>query len=311
MYISFKKSIIAIFFIPIFIGGCKNAVPDSEKKIHSVIPVTVAHSRPGEMVNYMELNATSSYLFKSAVKAPVTGFVDAILINQGDPAEKNQLLFKLKTREAAALAGDSINNLKFRGVVDVKASAAGIVSSVEHTSGDYVSEGDQLCQIAIPGSFVFILDVPFELSGAVKLNTTCDIVLPDSEIVKGIIKSRLPSMTASSQTERYIVRLSTPIRLPENLTGKIKIVKKSVKDALSLPKSSILTNETMESFWVMKLINDSVAVRIPVTTGISTEDYIQIVKPELKPSDLFLTSGNYGLGDTVYVKVLKITDNGQ
>jgi hypothetical protein len=259
----------------------------------------------------MELNATSAFLFKAAIKSPVTGFIDKIQINQGDVVEKNQLLFKIRTKEASALLRDTLNSMKFTGVVDVKAATSGIISSIEHSVGDYVAESDQLCQIAIQGSYAFILDVPFELSGSIKLNTSCEITLPDSQIIKGIIRSRLPSMVNNSQTERFIVRLTGQKNLPENLTGKLSIIKESVKDAASLPKSSLLSNETMQNFWVMKLINDSMAVKVPVTPGITSSEYVQITQPEFKPTDLILTSGNYGLGDTAYVKVMKSSGNEQ
>ena len=59
----------------------------------------------------------------------------------------------------------------------------------------------------------------------------------------------------------------------------------------------------------MKLINDSVAVKVPVTTGISEAEYIQIISPEFNASDLFLSSGNYGLADTVNVKVINSAGN--
>ena len=86
-------------------------------------------------------------------------------------------------------------------------------------------------------------------------------------------------MSVNSQTERFIVRLAEPKNLPENLTGKIRIVKESVKSAISLPKSCILTDETMQQFWVMKLINDSMAVKVPVTTGITDGEYVQVTRP--------------------------------
>jgi hypothetical protein len=304
---SFAAGIIGFMLVT----GCKNRAPVSDIVSHSRIPVTVSSVRIGPMVNYMELNATSVFLFKAAVKSPVTGYIEKILLNQGDAVEKDQLLFRLKTKEAMALTGDSLNNIKFKGVVEVKAATPGIISSIEHSTGDYVTEGDQLCQIAIQESYAFILDVPFELSAAIKINKECEIALPDSQLIKGIIKSRLPTMTGNSQTERYIVRLAKPMNLPENLSGKIKIVKELVKDAVSLPKSSILADETMQNFWVMKIINDSMAVKVPVTPGISTEKYVQVTNPVFKPADSFLISGNYGLGDTVFIKVLKSSGNAE
>ena len=306
-----KKSIAAGIFGLMFITGCHQAVTKSEKTTSSAIPVTVSPLRTGRMSSYLELSATSAFLFKASVKAPVTGYIENMFISQGDGVENSRLLFTIKTKEASAVMNDSLNNLKFNGVVDVKAAVAGLVSSIEHPKGDYVAEGDQLCQIAVPESFVFILDIPFELSGALNLNTRCEIVLPDGHSIHGKIKSRFPSMVGSSQTERFIVKLTEPVSLPENLIAKIRIVKESIDNAIGLPKSSILTDETMKSFWVMKLINDTTAVKVLVKTGISDNEYVQIKMPVFKDTDLFLSSGNYGLGDTAKVKIIKILSHEQ
>ena len=306
-----KKSIIAGVIGTTVVIGCKQVVNNSEKATHSGIPVTVSSIRTGQMVVNMELSATSVFLFKATIKAPITGYIDDMLINQGDAVDKDHLLFTIRTKEASAMIGDSLNNLKFNGVVNVKAATAGLILSVDHPKGDYVAEGDQLCQIADPSSLVFVLDVPFELSDAVSLNVPCEVSLPDNKLINGIVKSRFPSMAGNSQTERFIVKLVEQKNLPENLIGEIKIVKELVKSAVSLPKSCILTDETMQNFWVMKVINDSMAVKVPVTKGISEDKFVQITQPAFNTSDLFLTSGNYGLGDTAYIKVIKVTDHEQ
>lgn len=285
--------------------GCRQAVTSSEKIITSAIPVTIAQVHTGRMSSYTELSATSAFLFKAAVKSPVTGYIENMFINQGDAVPDNFRLFTIKTKEASALINDTINGVKFRGIVNVNAAVAGLISSIDHPKGDYVAEGDQLCQIAVPESFVFILDIPFELSGFLKLNTSCEIILPDNHSVEGLIKSRFPSMTGSSQTERFIVKLKKSQILPENLIARVRIVNEALDNATSLPKSSILSDETMKTFWVMKLINDTTAVKVPVVTGISDKENIQIKEPVFKDSDRFLTSGNYGLGDTANVRVVK------
>jgi hypothetical protein len=306
-----KEIVIAGIAGLIIATGCRRTEIHSGEAKPAGIPVTVSSVHVGQMLSYIELSATSGFLFKPAVKSPVTGYIDGILINQGDAVEQNQLLFTIKTKEAAALIPDSLNNINFNGIVNVNAGTAGLIASIEHTKGDYVNEGDQLCQVAVTESFVFILDVPFELSGFIKLHSPCEIVLPDSQSIKGIIKTRFPSMSLNSQTERFIVKLTESENLPENLTGKIRILKESVKSAASLPKSCILTDETMHQFWVMKLVNDSVAIKVPVTTGIIEGEYVQVIRPVFNSSDLFLASGNYGLGDTVYVKVINNMLNGK
>jgi biotin carboxyl carrier protein len=284
--------------------GCGPAANHSVEAGHPGIPVTVTSIHTGPMVNYIELSATSEFLYKAAIKAPATGYVDDNLVNQGDAVKENQTLFTIRTKEAAAIIHDTLSNINFTGIVSVKAATAGLITSIEHPKGDYVAEGDQLCQVAITESFVFILDVPFELSGFIRLHSPCQIILPDSQSIKGIIKTKFPSMSVDSQTERFIVKLAEFKSLPENLTGKIRIVKESVESAISLPKSCILTDETMQQFWVMKLINDSVSVKVPVITGITDGEYVQVIRPVFSPSDLFLASGNYGLGDTISVKVI-------
>ena len=93
--------------------------------------------------------------------------------------------------------------------------------------------------------------------------------------------------------------------MPENLIAKIRILKRIIPKAVLLNKSCILADEVMQHFWVMKLVSDSVAVKIPVTTGLSDGNDIEITSPVFSPSDLFLSSGNYGLGDTVKVTITK------
>ena len=212
----------------IIAAGCRQTGNHAEQLSNPGVPVTVMPVRTGRMISYIEFSATSLFMYKAAVKTPVTGFVDDILVNQGDEVEKNQSLFTIRTKEAAAIIADSTNRMGFSGIVNVKATTRGLISSIEHPKGDYVAEGDQLCQIAITGSFVFILDVPFELSGFVKLNSGCEITLPDGRRLKGIIKTSFPSMSVNSQTQRFIVKPTDPERLPENLTCKIRIVKESV-----------------------------------------------------------------------------------
>jgi hypothetical protein len=301
-----KKSIFAGILTVGLLAGCKQSLINTEKAKRPGIPVTVTHIRPGQMVSSMELSATSVFLYKAVVKAPVTGYIESMHVNPGDKVSKDQVLFTIMTKEAIALMEDTLSDLNFSGIVKVKTATTGLISSIEHPKGDFITEGDQLCQVVVPESFVFILDIPFELSGLAKLNTVVEITLPDGRIMKGTIKSRFPSMTGSSQTERFIVQADKSISLPENLVVKIRIIKETINNAVSLLKSCILTDETMQSFWVMKLINDSTAIKVLVNTGITEEKYVQITDPEFNENDLFLSSGNYGLGDSAYVKVLQI-----
>jgi hypothetical protein len=55
----------------------------------------------------------------------------------------------------------------------------------------------------------------------------------------------------------------------------------------------------------MKLLNDSTAVKVPVTVGAQEKDHIEIKAPRFNPNDKILLSGNFGLDDTAAVKVTR------
>ncbi|MGA3014797.1 MAG: hypothetical protein ABSD71_12285, partial [Bacteroidales bacterium] len=141
----------------------------------------------------------------------------------------------------------------------------------------------------------------------IKLSSSCDIELPDGSNLTGQIVSRLPSITPGSQTQRFIIHPVGESNLPENLIAKIRIIKRIIPNAILLDKSCILADEVMQNFWVMKMANDSIALKIPVIIGFTSGNDIEIKSPVFSFTDLFLSSGNYGLGDTVKVKITKKT----
>ncbi len=298
----FRIFVLVLF---LFLAGCASRQENGEKEIRVKVPVTVENIHTADVADYLELNATSSFLVKSMIKSPTAGYVEEIMVTQGDKVIKNEVLFKLRTKESTALKNDSLNPYSFSGLITLKANMDGIIFSVDHPRGDYIQEGDQLAMIAVPSSFVYLLDVPYESVSFIRLFSSCEISLPDGHTLNGRIFSRLPSITSGSQTQRYIIRPVEAQNMPENLIAKIRILKRIIPKALLLNKSCILADEVMQHFWVMKLVSDSVAVKIPVTTGLSDGNDIEITSPVFSPSDLFLSSGNYGLGDTVKVTVTK------
>ena len=66
-----------------------------------------------------------------------------------------------------------------------------------------------------------------------------------------------------------------------------------------------MSDETQTNFWIMKMINNNTAIKIPVKKGIETEDKVGILSPNLSSKDKILLTGNYGVGDTIKVKIVK------
>ena len=283
-----------------------HADDEGETTADVVTPVTVTTVSHGTMTDYIELNAISAYLLKAFVKSNATGYLNSENIQPGQYVQKGQALFAIKTKEAAAL-GNAINSLDssfhFSGRNTIKSSSSGFITQLDHQSGDYVQDGEQLAIVTDKNSFVFLLDMPYELRPFMVNRKTIELTLPDGEILEGHIDQALPVMDSATQTLRMIIRVSPGHVIPENLIAKVRVVKNERTAAISLPKAAILTDETQTEFWVMKMTDSTTAVKVPVRKGIEANDRIEITSPSFSEKDRILISGNYGLADTAHVVI--------
>jgi hypothetical protein len=304
-----KQLIYFSTIVLLLLWGCKGKpapATEEETTVSTITPVSIDSINVGLITDYLELNATSSFLKKNSVKAPVAGYLQQVFANVGDEVSKGKELFILKTREASALDNTPAphdSSFNFSGLIKVRSFQEGVISTLNRHAGDFVQEGDELCVVSDKSSFVFLLDVPYELHRFIKEGSSCEIVLPDKQTLPGTIASRLPSMDVASQTESYLIRATSASPLPENLIARIRIVKEKKDRAITLPKSAILSNESQNEFWVMKLINDSVAVKITIKKGLETTDRTEITSPVFEHTDRILVSGNYGLADTAKIVI--------
>ena len=149
------------------------------------------------------------------------------------------------------------------------------------------------------------VNVPFEDVSKVKTGNRCEIQLPGGESLQGIIDRNIPKVDSATQTQIFYLRLAKYKTLPENLNVTVRIPFNKFNNVLVLPKSAVVTNVTQDSFWVMKLINDTTAVKENIEKGIENDSIVQIRGTNLKPGDKVILSGSYGLPDTARVEIQK------
>lgn len=254
---------------------------------------------------YTEMNANSLFLQKSYIKSNATGYLQRVNVGMGTFVPKGKLLFTVKTKESVSL-GNSINKLDtsfgFSGIVQIYSNNAGYITKLDHQPGDYIQDGEELAVISDLNSFVFLLNLPYELGNLAAQNPTLELTLPDGTVLQGVLSEAMPNVDPISQTQSYIIKV--PAReLPENLIAKVKLVKKAKQNAWALPKQAVLTDELQRSFWVMKMIDSVTAVKVLIQKGIETSDMVEIVAPKFSASDRILMTGNFGLPDTAKVAI--------
>lgn len=300
-----------LFLLLFIMASCKHKTASDQaaaapQKVKT--PVTVTHIETVPLTEYVELNATSSFLQRNFIKASANGYIKSVNIKIGQKVGAGQLAFTLKTKEAQAL-GNTINKLdpsfNFSGLIRIKATASGYVQELNQQVGDYVQDGQQLAVLTDSKSFGFVLNLPYELRRYINIGKTLEVGLPDGTKLAGTVSSLMPNIDSASQTQGVLIKVASAAPIPQNLIAKVRIVKSERPNAVSLPKQAILTDEAQTSFWVMKMIDSVTAVKVPIVKGMETADKVEIISPQFSPNDKILLTGNYGLSDTAKVKIVK------
>ena len=303
MRIDFKL-IIAVTFI---VTACSKSVTEEDSPVKAKVSVEVTGLSTGVIKDELTLFANTLYLKRNVVTSPIPAFITQVFIKLGDPVKEGQLLYILETKERRALGTQAVmpdSSSTSYGKISVKAPASGIISTLDKQQvGDYVLEGSQLCTIAESNALAFAVNVPFEFSLYAKTGVKCMLLLPDNSRHTAHFTTPLTTMNALAQTQTILAKSDDRMFLPENLIVKVLVNKNTEVRKQILPKMAVLSDEMMEKFWVMKLLNDSTAIKIDVKPGTMNKESIEIIAPLFNAYDKFLVSGNYGLPDTAFVRV--------
>ena len=303
----YNKILILPFF---FLMACKSNQKETVETNKEVVgtPVTLTSPEKGNMKDVVEVNAVSAFLLKSAVKSNSNGYLQVVNASLGKMVNKGDELFVIKTKEANSL-GNALSKLDssfhFDGTLHIKSPGTGYITQINYRIGDYVQDGEALATITDTKSFVFLLDMPYELKSYLPNNHQLQLKLPDGIVLNGTLEAPMPMVDAISQTQNFIIKVNTNNPIPENLIAKVSLVKKIKIKTTSIPKAALLSNDTQTEFWVMKMIDSITAVRVDVKKGIETNSNVEILSPILFPKDKLILTGHYGLADTAKVIVTK------
>jgi hypothetical protein len=259
----------------------------------------------GNAESLLSFKAVTRYMQTNDIRSQITGIVTQINCSVADPIKVNQALFIIQPQEAAALKKMNFNSQILTGLSDtVFAHLSGQISKLDVQVGDFVQVGDVLATCIRSNSMRIIAYVPIEQVSEIEKIKDCSVVLPDGSTVTGRILSRLPSAETNDQTQSYIIETKKLISLSENINLTVIFTSSQIPDALFVPESSVLGNEEQTSFWVMKLLNDSICVKVQVEKGIEKDSMIQVLGSGLTGTDRVVFEGGYGLPDSARVQVV-------
>ena len=231
-------------------GNIENAALD-----RPATEVTLTHAIYGHISQETILRATTAYQNKTVVSAPIPSFASEVYMRVGKRVKAGELLYRLESKEQHALGQHSTP-------IEIRAARPGILIDVQAQTGSYVTEGMALCTTAEAGSLVFEINVPYEQLEPVQGGSRCILELPDEKRLRATVQATLATMDEVSQSEEIVATAADAPFLPEGMNVKAVFISGSTTDsAMLLPKSAVQSDETLTSYWVMKLIDDSTAIK--------------------------------------------------
>jgi multidrug efflux pump subunit AcrA (membrane-fusion protein) len=299
------KHIAIILFVTNFAACNKNNRTVSDKK--APISVNVVAVQQNDIKEYLTFNGVTQYQKKENIRSNVTGYISWMKYKIGDDIRNGQSFASVRTKEQDALkeAVKIDSSLgKFISPITIRSNATGIINTLNITTNDYVAEGDILATVVQPKSLTVLVNVPYEYEDFVDEGTNCEILLQNEESITAKITGKLPTIDALAQSQSFLIALPD-VDLPENLNVQVKTIYREDTTAITIPKTALQTNELLTDYWVMKVFNDSIAIRQKVVPQLKNDSLVQIQSNTLKIGDLVISDGAYQMQDSTIVSFKK------
>jgi hypothetical protein len=297
-----SKYLTLILLISIF--GCKNKTATEVVKKTPIV-ISAVKVEPQDLKEYLTFNGVTQYLKKENIRSNVTGYISWMHYKIGDAVKRGQTFAKVRTKEQdvlnEAIKIDS-SLAKFSTPLAINCNSSGIISALNIQENDYVAEGDILATVSQPGSLVIQVNVPYEYEDFIKVGTPCEIKLPNGESISAKITGNLPVIDPIAQSQAFLIALPNQ-DLPENLNVLVKTIYKEAANSISVPHEALQTNELMTNFWVMKVLHDTLAIKVPVLPLLRTDAWVQIESNQIKLNDWIVTQGSYQMQDSTLVSI--------
>ena len=187
----------------------------------------------------------------------------------------------------------------------IHSDISGVIAKVDAQDGQIVPPGGPLVEIVAENEIEVKLGVePEDLSAAQQgaSITIFPVNDPTAAQVDGSIRLVTRRIDPTTRLVDVYVALpkGTKLLLDQYVRGEIQ---RTEKDALVVPRSAVLPNESRE-FKVFTVANNR-AVTHTVKIGAENPKEMQVVADDLHPGDLVVTVGNYELADGMAVEIKK------
>jgi HlyD family secretion protein len=185
----------------------------------------------------------------------------------------------------------------------------GVVTDRPLFAGETAAAGAPLITVMETSELLAKIHISQSLAQRMKVGDSATISVPGVEDpVPAKVSLISPALDPGSTTvEVWLKAVNKDATLMVGTPVHVQIEGRSVRNALKVPVTSVLTSDDGSKF-VMVISTDGVAHKKPIETGIRDAEEIE-VKSGLAAGDTVITTGAYGLDDGTKVKVGAAADD--
>src|SRR6478672_3515562 len=212
---------------------------------------------------------------------------------------------KTANGQLTSAKGKLLNSQALLSYSEVRSPIAGLITDRPLYPGEMASTAAPLLTVMDISQVIAKAHIPQNDALQLHKGDAATISLAGLEkSINGKVSLISPALDPNSTTVEVWVQAPNPDQqLRPGTTAQIAITAQTVKDALVVPAAAVL-NAKGDAAQVLVVDSQSQAVSRDVKTGISTGQQVQIVSG-LKPGEVVVTQGAYGLPDKTKVKIEK------
>ena len=255
--------------------GPKKAAETEQKEVETLYAVSTYKTVEGNLDDYLEFGGDVASVNEVMVLPDQAGKVTNILVKVGDMVRKDQVIAYVNPLRAGVVYNDS----------PVRAPIAGRITSLPATVGSTVSQSSSIAKVARTDDLEIRIAIAerfvSRISNGQGATVTFD-AYPSVEFGAKVFEVS-PVLDTSTRTMSVKLRLDPPdSRVKVGMYGRVRLVTDSVKNAIVLPASALITRDGKDYVFVITSPksgkNAAVVGLKPVTKGISVDNKVEITK---------------------------------
>ncbi len=255
--------------------GPKKAANEEEKEVETLYAVSTYKTVEGNLDDYLEFGGDVASVNEVMVLPDQGGKITNILVKVGDMVKKDQVIAYVNPLRAGVVYNDS----------PVKAPISGRITSLPVTVGSTVSQSSSVAKVARTDELEIRINIAERFISRITNGQSATVTFDayPSIVFGAKVFEVSPVLDTSTRTMGVKLRLNPPdSRVKVGMYGRVRLVTDSVKNAIVLPSSALVTRDGKDYVFVITSPksgkNAAVVGLKPVTKGISVDNNVEITK---------------------------------